>query len=268
MQLHSLFGIRYCATDYAEATALIIRKAMQPDTPFHHQSDYSGSAPGFAVSALAVHGLIEGYNDPVLKQKINTIDLVVPDGQPIRWALNYFFKAGLQDRVYGPTLTTFLLKAAAEKGIPVFFYGSTAQTIERLEMQLPQQFPGLKLAGMQADRFRESTEQEKQQNREVIRNSGARLVFVGRGCPRQEHWVADNRDHLNMPLIAVGAAFDFLAGNFSQAPAWMQRCGLEWLYRLIKEPGRLCKRYLFTNSQFVFLFMLEALKKPFRKAAF
>jgi exopolysaccharide biosynthesis WecB/TagA/CpsF family protein len=266
MQIFSLFGIRYCATDYTEATSLIIAQAMDPGK-VETQSPQT-SAHGMSVSALAVHGLVEAYNNPVLRQKVNNIDLVLPDGQPIRWALNFFFDAGLKDRVYGPTLTVHLLQQAAEKGLPVFFYGSTPQTIETLTQLLPKKFPGLKLAGMQPDRFRDSTDAEQELDRETIRRSGARIVFVGRGCPRQEHWVADNRNHLDMPLIAVGAAFDFLAGNISQAPAWMQRAGLEWLYRLGKEPGRLWKRYLFTNSQFIALFVRETLKKPFRKTAY
>lgn len=280
MQFFSLFGIRYCATDYAEATQLIIEQALnagkveskyaglalQSETPESQSSQ--PTTLGMSVSALAVHGLVEAYNNPVLRQKVNNIDLVVPDGQPIRWALNFFFNARLKDRVYGPTLTVHLLQQAAEKGLPVFFYGSTVQTIEKLTQLLPLRFPGLKLAGMQPDRFRESTWDKQEEDRETIRQSGARLVFVGRGCPRQEHWVADNCNHLDMPLIAVGAAFDFLAGNVSQAPAWMQRAGLEWLYRLVKEPGRLWKRYLFTNSQFIALFVREVLKKPFMKTPY
>lgn len=242
-----LFGIRYSITDYEDATRLILSKAK--------------ASEAFGVSALAVHGLIESYNDPSLKEKVNTIDLVVPDGQPIRWALNYFHKSGLLDRVYGPELTLHVLKAASEEGLPVFFYGSTPQTLSLLSENLPKRFNGIKIAGMQADRFREATPEEKQKDIETIVSSGARLVFVGRGCPRQERWVADHKAYIPMPLLAVGAAFDFIAGNFSQAPKWMQRNGLEWLYRLILEPRRLWKRYLFTNTQFIFLFIKGMIKR-------
>lgn len=253
MKYLSLFGIRYCATDYGKATDFIISKALD-----------SNALEGWAVSALAVHGLIEAYNDHNLKVKINSIDMVVPDGQPIRWALNYFHGARLSDRVYGPTLTLNVLEAAAKQSIPVFFFGSTKKTLDLLQDKLPQRFPGLIIAGMQADRFREATETEASEDIDCIRNSGARIVFVGRGCPRQERWVAEYRQHLNMPLLAVGAAFDFMAGNFPQAPAWMQRNGLEWLYRLMREPGRLWKRYLFTNSQFLWLFFLHACRKAIK----
>jgi N-acetylglucosaminyldiphosphoundecaprenol N-acetyl-beta-D-mannosaminyltransferase len=116
---------------------------------------------------------------------------------------------------------------------------------------------------MQADRFRESTEEEKTIDRNTIKESGARLVFVGRGCPRQERWVADNKNHVPAVLIAVGAAFDFHAGTVKQAPAWMQDIGLEWLFRLHQEPKRLFKRYLTTNSLFLYLFFKAALKKVF-----
>lgn len=242
-----LFGIRYCITDYNEATALIIAKAKASER--------------LAVSALAVHGLIESYNDAALKALVNTIELVVPDGQPVRWALNYFHKAGLKDRVYGPSLTVHVLEAAAKEGIPVFFYGSTAKTLDLLAEQLPKRFKGIQLAGMQADRFREATPEEKQQDIETINASGAKIVFVGRGCPRQERWVATHADQLSMPLLAVGAAFDFLAGNFAQAPGWMQRNGLEWLYRLLLEPKRLWRRYFYTNSQFIGLCIKEYFKR-------
>lgn len=254
MDFHLLFGIRYCATDYANATALILTKATRQES----------HSAGFAVSALAVHGLIEAFNDQVLKQAVNSIDLVLPDGQPVRWALNYFYKAGLRDRVYGPTLTLHVLESAAAKGMPVYFYGSTQQTLNLLLEKLPKRFPGLTIAGVQADRFREATSEEMQEDIFRIRNSGARIVFVGRGCPRQERWVVQHKDHLHMPLIAVGAAFDFMAGNFPQAPEWMQRRGLEWLYRLMREPKRLWKRYLFTNTQFVFLFLFHACRKAIK----
>jgi exopolysaccharide biosynthesis WecB/TagA/CpsF family protein len=247
MQYCNLFGVRYAATNYEEATSLIIQKAM-------------AEKPGyFGVTALAVHGLMEAYNNKELQEKINQISLIVPDGQPVRWALNYFYEAGLTDRVYGPTLTLHVLAAAEAKGLPVFFYGSKQSTLDKLTANLLIKYPALKIAGVQADRFRDSTEEEKKADRETIIASGAKLVFVGRGCPRQERWVAENINYLPAVLLAVGAAFDFHAGTVSQAPAWMQRRGLEWLYRLIQEPRRLWKRYLVTNTQFCWLFLKKLL---------
>lgn len=242
-----LFGIRYCITEYAKATNTIIEKAK--------------SYQRFGVSALAVHGLIESYDDLKLRAKVNSLDMVVPDGQPVRWALNYFHNTQLKDRVYGPTLTQHVLEQAAAQKIPVFFYGSTRETLESLSIKLPKRFSGILMVGFQADRFREATPEEKRQDIETIKRSGARIVFVGRGCPRQEKWVADHADDLSIPLLAVGAAFDFLAGNFSQAPKWMQQNGLEWVYRFILEPGRLWKRYLYTNSKFIYLCIRQAIRK-------
>ena len=249
MQRCNLFGISFSVTNYEELTAQII------DTVVTHP------APHGAVAALAVHGLMEGYNDPVLRQQINSLEWVVPDGQPVRWALNYFNGLQLKRRVYGPALMLHLLESAAAKQVPVFFYGSKQTTLDLLQQQLLQKFPGLRIVGAQADRFRESTEAEKQQDRDTITRSGAKLVFVGRGCPRQEKWVAENKAHIPAILVAVGAAFDFHAGTVKQAPAWMQDNGMEWLYRLVQEPRRLWKRYLVTNTQFLFVFLRHLLRK-------
>lgn len=251
MHYESLFGIRYAITNYEEACQIILNKAMEGE--------------GYAVTALAVHGLIEGYKNTRLRSQINEIDLVVPDGQPIRWALNYFFNASLKDRVYGPTLMLNVLSAAAQNKMGIFLYGSRPETIEKLSSFISRTYPGIVISGTQADRFRDSTSEEVTQDRETIIKSGAQIVFVGRGCPRQEKWVADNKPFLPAVLIAVGAAFDFHAGNVKQAPGWVQDAALEWLYRLVKEPGRLWKRYLFTNSIFIGLFLLNAVKKGFKR---
>lgn len=251
MHYESLFGIRYAITNYEEASHIIINKAQKGES--------------YTVTALAVHGLVEGYNNRLLKSQINKIDLVVPDGQPIRWALNYFFKSSLKDRVYGPTLMLNVLSAAAQNKMGIFLYGSRPETIEKLISFIIKTYPGIVIAGTQPDRFRDSTSEEVAQDRETIIQSGAQIVFVGRGCPRQEKWVAENKFFLSAVLIAVGAAFDFHAGNVKQAPSWVQDAGLEWLYRLVKEPGRLWKRYLFTNSIFIGLFLLNAVKKLFKR---
>jgi N-acetylglucosaminyldiphosphoundecaprenol N-acetyl-beta-D-mannosaminyltransferase len=129
-----------------------------------------------------------------------------------------------------------------------------------LEQNLKKNFPSLLIAGVQEDRFRESTEEEKKLDRETIIRSGAKIVFVGRGCPRQEKWVADNREHIPAVLVAVGAAFDFHAGTVKQAPRWMQDNGMEWLFRLLQEPRRLWRRYVVTNSQFILVFLSHLLR--------
>lgn len=251
-----LFGIKYSVTQYESAVDQImiyvdlLKRLNKPQA-------------GYGVTALAVHGLIEGYRNAALKSQINSIDLVVPDGQPVRWAMNVLHHTNLKDRVYGPTLMLKVLHAAQLRNIPVFFYGSKQETLDMLRDNLMKQFPNLQIIGMQADRFRESTEEEKIRDRNLITDLGAKLVFVGRGCPRQEQWVAENKVHIPAVLIAVGAAFDFHARTVKQAPAWMQNMGLEWLFRLIQEPKRLWKRYLLTNTIFLFLFLKAAIKKLF-----
>lgn len=241
-----VFGVKYTVTDYVKATELIIAAAKE------HIS--------FGVSALAVHGLIECYNNPKLKEKVNKLDLIVPDGQPVRWAMNSFHNVGLKDRVYGPTLTLEVLKEANVEKLSIFLYGSKQSTLDALSKNINIWFPDIKIVGIHPDRFRDATPEEDLMDIEKINNSGANIILVGRGCPRQEIWVSDHLGKINGAMMAVGAAFDFHAGILEQAPPWMQNNGLEWFFRLTREPQRLWKRYLFTNSKFVLLFFKKKLK--------
>jgi N-acetylglucosaminyldiphosphoundecaprenol N-acetyl-beta-D-mannosaminyltransferase len=246
LQKRNLFSVNYTLTNYSEAAKLII------DSGINHNS--------FGVSALAVHGLIESYTNPGLLEKVNKINMIVPDGQPVRWALNYFYKAGLKERVYGPQLTLEVLKLANEKKLSVYLYGSTEDTLKKFSAAIQQKFPSVKICGTHTDRFRDATPGEDENDIQKINESGAHIVLVGRGCPRQEIWVSDHLGKIQASMMAVGAAFDFHAGVLTQAPAWMQRNGLEWLYRLIKEPRRLWKRYFITNSYFIYLFIKKIIK--------
>ena len=248
MQRSNLFGVSFSVTNYEELTQHIFERIT------------SGQPPHGAVAALAVHGLMEAYSDRAFREQVNSLDWVVPDGQPVRWALNYFNSLQLKKRVYGPDLMLYLLQRAAATQVPVFLYGSKATTLQLLQQNLVHKFPSLRIAGVQADRFREATEEEKQQDRQTIIRSGAGIVFVGRGCPRQEKWAADNKEHIPAILVAVGAAFDFHAGTVRQAPAWMQESGMEWLFRLGQEPRRLWRRYLLTNTQFLLVFIRHLLR--------
>jgi N-acetylglucosaminyldiphosphoundecaprenol N-acetyl-beta-D-mannosaminyltransferase len=212
------------------------------------------------VSALAVHGLMTGVLNREQKFRLNHFDLLVPDGQPIRWALNLLHDAKLSDRVYGPKLTQKLCARAAEENIPVYFYGSTADILESLRQALANKFPGIRVVGMEPSKFRRLKPEEKNQLADRIRDSGAAITFVGLGCPRQEVFAFEFRELLNMPTLCVGAAFPFLAGKLPQAPLWMQDAGLEWMFRLISEPGRLWRRYLYLNPAYLFLVALQALR--------
>ena len=213
----------------------------------------------YAVSALAVHGVMTGVKDPEHRFRLNHFDLVTPDGQPVRWALNSLHKAGLQERVYGPTLTLKLCSAAAERGLPVYFYGSTREVLDRLASNLVRRFPRLEIAGVEVSKFRRTSEDEKQEIAQRVRRSGARMCFVGLGCPRQEVFVYEYRDLLSMPLVAVGAAFDYHAGLVNEPPAWVQDRGLQWAYRFAQDPRRLWYRYTILNLQFTIRFIGQKL---------
>src|SRR5262249_17413495 len=168
---------------------------------------------------------------------------VTPDGQPVRWAMNALHGAGLQERVYGPTLMRRLCESAEAEGISVYFYGGRPEVLARLVQRLGSAFPRLSIAGSSSPPFRPLTPEEDVADIERIISSQAQLVFVGLGCPRQERWAYDHRAQLGRPVVCVGAAFDFHAGALRQAPGWMQSRGLEWFFRLVMEPRRLWRRY-------------------------
>lgn len=214
----------------------------------------------FGATALAVHGLVLGARDAELGALIDRLDLVLPDGQPVRWAMNRLHGTGLTERVYGPTLMEGLCAAAARRRLPIYLYGSTGATCAKLARALQARWPELVVAGVQPDRFRDATPEEDAADVARIRGSGARIVFVGRGCPRQERWVAAHLGRVDAAMVAVGAAFDYLAGNLPRPPRWMQDRGLEWLWRLTLEPRRLLRRYLVTNALFCWLVAWQALR--------
>lgn len=239
----NILGIGINAVDYEAAVEKIIVAAKEKRP--------------FAVSALAVHGVMTGATDRAHRYRLNKLDLVVPDGQPVRWALNYLHGAKLTDRVYGPTLTLKVCERAAEEGLSIYLYGSQPEVLKKFGENLCKKFPKLKIAGSQPSKFRQVTEEEQIEIVETIKESGASIVLVGLGCPRQETFAFENRKLISMPLMAVGAAFDFHAGTLSQAPEFLQKRGLEWLYRLVQEPKRLWKRYATTNPHYVWMIMLQ-----------
>jgi exopolysaccharide biosynthesis WecB/TagA/CpsF family protein len=183
----------------------------------------------------------------------------------VRWALNSLYNAALADRVYGPDLTRDVLAAAAAEGLPVYLYGSTEATLERLTNALRAEHPDLKIVGSEPSKFRLAAEGEPAEIAARIRDSGARVVLVGLGCPRQEQFVYAMRPLVDAPLLAVGAAFDYHAGQLRKPPPWMQKRGLEWLWRLGLEPRRLWRRYLLLNP--AYLARLTAQKTRLWKAA-
>src|SRR5260221_3922927 len=192
-----------------------------------------------SISAVAVPGLMTGVVDREQKFRLNQFDLLVPDGQPVRWALNWLHRAGLSQRVYGPRLTTRLCERASAEGLPVYFYGSTPDVLQSLTSNLTAQFPGLMIAGAEPSKFRQLSQLEKRDIVWRIASSGPAMVFVGLGCPRQEVFAYEFRNLLDMPLLAVGAAFSFIAGRGPQAPQSMQDSCLQWPFPTCAESKRL-----------------------------
>ncbi len=242
----NLLGVNISAIDYEAAVRRIVSDAQ--------------NGRRCTVTALAVHGVMTGVLDNVQRHRLNALDLVVPDGQPVRWGLNLLHRTSLAERVYGPTLMLKVCEAAAKEQLPIYLFGASQETLESLRSNLVEKFPKLVVIGMSPSRFRKLTPEENQELIEQIKNSGAKICFAGIGCPRQEVWAYEMGDQLQMPILAVGAAFAFHAGKLSQAPSWMQDRGLEWLYRLVSEPTRLWRRYLFLNPAYLFLLALQKLK--------
>jgi exopolysaccharide biosynthesis WecB/TagA/CpsF family protein len=239
----NVLGVRVLAVDYEFAVKQIIECAK--------------AGRRCTTSALAVHGVMTGALDAVHRYRLNHLDLVVPDGRPVCWALNLLHGAGLRDVVFGPTLTGLVCQDAARQGVSVYFYGSTNETLEKLRANLVERFPGLIIAGMEPSRFRKLTEAEQLEAAQRIRKSKAGILFAGLGCPRQEVFAYEMGGLLSMPILAVGAAFDYHAGLLKDTPRFLERLGLRWLHRLVQEPRRLWRRYLVTNTQFVVMFFAQ-----------
>jgi N-acetylglucosaminyldiphosphoundecaprenol N-acetyl-beta-D-mannosaminyltransferase len=233
----NVLGVLVDALDYEAATAKVLAAARE--------------CRPLALTALAVHGVMTGVRDPAHGARLNSFDVVTPDGQPVRWALNSLYRAALTDRVYGPTLTARVLAAAAAERLPLYLYGSTAPTLDRLTAALRRGFPSLPIAGAEPSRFRDARPGEAREIAARIRRSGARMVLVGLGCPRQELFVYAMRPLVDAPMLAVGAAFDYHAGLMRRPPVWVQRRGLEWLWRLGLEPRRLWRRYVLLNPAYL-----------------
>jgi N-acetylglucosaminyldiphosphoundecaprenol N-acetyl-beta-D-mannosaminyltransferase len=245
-----IFGVRLFVTDYQDATDLILEAARARES--------------FAMSALATHGLMEAVYDTTFREVVNNLDLVTPDGQPVRWAMNILHDSGLDDRVYGPDLTWKVCGAAADAGIGIYLFGSTPETCGAFVDAVLDEWPHAVISDVQPDRFRDATEEEDAADIERINNSGAGVVLVGRGCPRQEKWVGAHKGSVNAAMMAVGAAFDYHAGQLKKPPTAMQKCGLEWLWRLGLEPKRLFKRYAVTNAQYCFELAKAVARKRWR----
>jgi len=207
-----------------------------------------------------VHGVMTGALDEAHRYRLNEFDLICPDGQPVRWALRWLYGVKLPERVYGPKLMLDVCEAAAKEGLSIFLLGGSNELLDILSANLLKQFPTLQIAGRRASAFRKLDDTEWKEMVAEVRSSGASILFVGLGCPRQEIFTYEVRNEVSIPSLAVGAAFNFHSGLLPQAPPLMQRYGLEWLFRLIQEPRRLWRRYLLLNPAYLTLLGLQKLR--------
>lgn len=248
-----IVGMRVDATSYDDASDRILSWAKRGESRM--------------VCAASVNNVMEACDDPDFLDVMNRSDLTTADGMPLVWGLKLL---GVENptRTYGPTLTQVLLERAEEAEVPVGFYGGSPDVLEDLLKIARHRWPHLEIAYAHSPPFRALTEDEMQREVDRINASGARLLFVGIGTPKQDRWMESNRGKVQAVMLGVGAAFDFIAGVKKQAPSRMQRLGLEWLFRLATEPRRLWRRYLVRNPRFIFLFAGQLIRtKTARRSA-
>jgi len=240
---HNIIGVNVSAITYDEALPVVIKAAK--------------ARKSVSVSHLAVHGLVTGSQETQFRSVLNEFDIIAPDGQPVRLALNLLYGTKLPDRCYGPEFMSRLCQRAAKERIGVYLYGSQVPVVEALRRNLIARFPGLRIVGCEPSIFRPLTGAEDKALVQRINDSGAGIVFLGLGCPLQEKFAHQHKGKINAVMVCVGAAFDFHSGNKRMAPEWMQRCALEWAFRLSQEPRRLWRRYLPTNTLFLSKLLLQ-----------
>ncbi len=239
-----ILNMKVSFTSYSHASDLVYEWASR------HLSRYVCVAP--------VSTVMETYDSDLVRRVINAADLVTPDGMAVVWGLKLLGHKQTT-RVYGPDLTLMLLGMAASANIPVGFYGGAPQVLDRLCEVASERFPNLRITYACSPPFRALTVEEDELVVTQIGAAEPRILFIGIGSPKQECWMAEHRGRVQCVMVGVGAAFDFLAGMKPQAPRWMMRSGMEWLFRLVTEPRRLWKRYLKQNPRFVVLFALQLL---------
>jgi N-acetylglucosaminyldiphosphoundecaprenol N-acetyl-beta-D-mannosaminyltransferase len=211
------------------------------------------------VCVANVHMFIEAHHDASFSSIVKDAFLVTPDGKPLTWALRILHHIR-QERVAGMDILPDLLERSNTETIPVFFYGGKASLLEKAGGFLKERYPGLRIAGMYSPPFKTLSDAEENEVAKMINNSGAKLVFVVLGCPKQEKWMAQMKGKINAVMVGIGGALPVLVDLQKRAPRWMQKAGLEWLYRLGQEPKRLWRRYLSTNPVFIYLLFKERIR--------
>jgi N-acetylglucosaminyldiphosphoundecaprenol N-acetyl-beta-D-mannosaminyltransferase len=237
-----ILGMRVDATSYTDATRRIIAWARARESRY--------------VCISNVHMVMESYDAEKFRDLVNKADLVTPDGMPLVWALK---RMGVTraTRVYGPDLTLHVCEAAARESVKIGLYGGTAESLRGFVEFLENRFAGIQIVCSVAPPFRPLSADEDEAYTRQLKDSGAQIVLVGIGCPKQEFWMAEHKERLRAVLLGVGAAFDFHSGKVRQSPRLLQRMGLEWAFRLMMEPKRLWRRYARNNPRFVGLLLLQ-----------
>jgi N-acetylglucosaminyldiphosphoundecaprenol N-acetyl-beta-D-mannosaminyltransferase len=245
-QSRYILGVRVDATSYARATDQIL--------------DWAARHLSRLVCCASVNNIMAARDSAEFKKVMDSADLVTSDGMPLVWLLRCM---GIREaqRVYGPDLMPAVLESAAESGVPVGLYGGSPEVLRRLVERLTTRFPKLDIAYAESPPYRPPTQEEDEGTTQAIAKAGVRILFIGLSTPKQERWMYSHRGRVDAVMLGVGAAFDFLAGAKPQAPSWMQRNGLEWLFRLATEPRRLWKRYLGQNPRFAVLALAQVLRE-------
>ncbi|MCG8363586.1 MAG: WecB/TagA/CpsF family glycosyltransferase [Pseudanabaenales cyanobacterium] len=223
--------------------------------------DWASKRKSKVVCVANAHMLTEAYWCPDLGSILKQADLVTPDGMPIVWMLRLLGAAN-QDRVAGLDIISALCQRASRHHVSVFFLGSHLAILERMQARLKKEFPDLDIAGMEPLPFRPLTPEEDEAMIRMVNESGAGVVMVSLGCPKQEYWMAQHRAKIQAVMIGLGGAFPVYAGLFNRAPRWVREWGLEWAYRLIQEPRRLWRRYCITIPPFIWLALKQLLSRP------
>jgi N-acetylglucosaminyldiphosphoundecaprenol N-acetyl-beta-D-mannosaminyltransferase len=226
------------------------------DLAIQHSLRWAQERQSRALFFAAVHMIMESVDDPAFLRQLNEAGTVMPDGMPLVWALRLLGERGAR-QVCGPDFTVAMLAAAEEAGVPVGFFGGSQAVLDSLVSAVRRSHPKLDVAFVESPPFRALTPQEDEAVVDRIAASGVQLLFVGLGCPKQEHWIVEHMGRVHAVMFAVGAAFDLIAGNKRRAPRWMRQFGLEWVFRFASEPRRLAKRYLKHNHRFVFRFLRQ-----------
>jgi N-acetylglucosaminyldiphosphoundecaprenol N-acetyl-beta-D-mannosaminyltransferase len=238
----SIGGMWVDAGTYASATAQVIDWAVRGEPHY--------------VCAANVHMLMETRDSTAFWRVVNEADLVTADGMPLVWLLRWRGEDD-SERVYGPDLMLEVCRAAARARIPIALFGGTSGVLRKLAANLMRLFPDLNIVSSISPPFGNFTASQNSEYAAQLAASGARIVFVGLGCPKQETWMAECHRQAHAVLLGVGAAFNFHAGQVRQSPAWMQRLGLEWAFRLAMEPRRLWRRYAWHNPRFLWVVVRE-----------